>query len=133
MTARSESLGLRKRARDAGSAAVEFATTAPVLIVLALGVADYGALMMNWASLQGATRAAAEYARNSPACIAGGLASSDCVTGLNHLVATLQSKDTSLSSASFAVPNCPALPAICTTSANYCTCTDGYDGGTGDC
>jgi Flp pilus assembly protein TadG len=119
MTARPESVGLRKRARDAGSAAVEFATTAPVLIVLALGVADYGALMTNWASLQGATRAAAEYARNSPACVAGGLSNSDCITGLTDFYAVMKSNNTSLSSASF-TPS-----AALTTAANYCTCTDG--------
>jgi Flp pilus assembly protein TadG len=121
MTARPESVGLRKRARDAGSAAVEFATTAPVLIVLALGVADYGALMTNWASLQGATRALAEYARGSAACAAGGLANSNCVTGMNHLVSTLQTNDTSISSASFSYPTADLSAA----GANYCTCIDG--------
>ena len=33
-----------KRFRDNGSAAVELAITAPILIILLLGVADYGVL-----------------------------------------------------------------------------------------
>jgi Flp pilus assembly protein TadG len=43
-----------------GAALVEFAITAPVLVVLALGVADYGLLMGDSAALEGATRASAE-------------------------------------------------------------------------
>jgi Flp pilus assembly protein TadG len=105
----------------AGAAAVEFALTAPILVVLALGVADYGALMTNLASLQGATRALAEYARGSAACAGGGLSNSNCVTGMNYLVSTLQSNDTSLSSASFSYPTADLSAA----GANYCTCVDG--------
>ena len=108
---------------DSGSAAVEFAISAPILVVLALGIADYGALMTNAASLEGATRAIAEYARNSPACNKTGntswLTDSSCVTGISNLATTLQSNDTSLSSATFA----PLVPQA--TPANYCTCSDG--------
>src|SRR5262245_16184159 len=106
-----------------GSAAVEFAMTAPILLVLALGVADYGALMTNSASLQGATRALAEYARGSAACTGTppGLSNSSCVTGLNHLVSTLQSNNTYLSSATFSYPT----TNLSTAGANYCTCIDG--------
>src|ERR1700730_15098412 len=111
----------QRSAGNAGSAAVEFAMTAPVLVLLALGVGDYGALMTNSASLQGATRALAEYARGSAACTSGGLSNSNCVTGLNHLVTTLQSNDTSLSSASFSYPTANLSAA----GANYCTCVDG--------
>jgi Flp pilus assembly protein TadG len=46
-----------------GSLAIEFAAAAPVVIMLALGVADYSILMNTSASLRGATRAGAEYAR----------------------------------------------------------------------
>src|SRR5438067_5566299 len=60
------SLGASRARWSFGSAAVELATTAPVLVLVALGAADYGALMGNGASLEGATRAVAEYARNSP-------------------------------------------------------------------
>ena len=129
-----ESLHRLRRARNSGAAAVEFAITAPLLVVLALGAADYGALMTNAASLEGATRAVAEYARNSPECAAGGLTNPDCITGINNLVSTLQSSGTSLSSAAFKLPDYPSsgtvstvpLPAPLSTtpSANYCTCTD---------
>jgi Flp pilus assembly protein TadG len=50
----------------AGAAAVEFAITAPVLVVLVLGVADYGFLMGSSAALEGAARAGAEAAKANP-------------------------------------------------------------------
>ncbi len=50
----------RGRARNAGSAAVEFAISAPLLVVLCIGVADYGALVGTSAGLESATRAGAE-------------------------------------------------------------------------
>jgi Flp pilus assembly protein TadG len=102
-----------------GAAAVELAITAPFMIVLALGIADYGYLMNASASLEGATRAVAEYARDSPQCAAGGLSSSSCITGINNLVSTLQTNNNPLSSATF------APSAALSTAANYCTCTDG--------
>jgi Flp pilus assembly protein TadG len=55
-----------RSARNAGSAAVEFAITAPLLVALALGAADYGDLANRQATLEAATRAGAEYARATP-------------------------------------------------------------------
>ena len=46
-----------------GAAAVELAITAPLLALLVLGIADYGALMGNSAALEGAARAGAEVAK----------------------------------------------------------------------
>ena len=46
-----------------GAAAVELAITVSVLALLVLGVSDYGAMMGTSASLEGATRAGAEYAK----------------------------------------------------------------------
>jgi Flp pilus assembly protein TadG len=46
-----------------GSLSVEVAIAAPVLITFVLGVADFGQLMNTAASLRGATRAGAEYAK----------------------------------------------------------------------
>jgi Flp pilus assembly protein TadG len=46
-----------------GAAAVEFAITAPMLVVLVLAIADYGLLMASSASLEGSTRAGAEVAK----------------------------------------------------------------------
>jgi Flp pilus assembly protein TadG len=54
---------LRKSARNAGGAAVEFAITAPVLVVLAIGGADYSIMAHKQDALEAATRAGAEYAR----------------------------------------------------------------------
>ena len=48
---------------DRGTLTVEFAFAAPILIVAVLGAADIGALMNTAASLRGATRAGAEYAK----------------------------------------------------------------------
>jgi Flp pilus assembly protein TadG len=50
-----------RRIGDAGAAAVEFAFTAPALILIVLGVADYGKLMNTASLLFGSTRAGAEY------------------------------------------------------------------------
>jgi Flp pilus assembly protein TadG len=56
-----------------GAALVEFAITAPVLVVLVLGVADYGLLMGNSAALEGATRAGAEVGKANPSVTASQL------------------------------------------------------------
>jgi len=48
---------------DRGTLTVEFAFAAPILIVAVLGAADIGSLMNTAASLRGATRAGAEYAK----------------------------------------------------------------------
>ncbi len=48
------------------SAAVELAITAPVLVLLVLGVADYGVLMGSAASLESAARAGTEVAKVDP-------------------------------------------------------------------
>jgi Flp pilus assembly protein TadG len=49
-----------------GTAAVEFAITAPMLVILVLGIADYGLLMADSAALEGATRAGAEVGKTNP-------------------------------------------------------------------
>ena len=92
-----------------GAATVEFAITAPLLILLVFSATDYGALANSAASLEGATRALAEFARNAPAC--GGGLTILCTTGINNLVSTLQTNNASLSSATF-------------TPTAQCTCVD---------
>jgi hypothetical protein len=52
-----------------GAAAVEFAITAPMLVVLVLGIADYGMLMADSAALEGATRAGAEVGKANPSVV----------------------------------------------------------------
>jgi Flp pilus assembly protein TadG len=56
-----------------GAALVEFAITAPVLVVLVLGVADYGLLMGDSAALEGAVRAGAEFGKANPSVTASQL------------------------------------------------------------
>src|SRR5215469_17131522 len=48
---------------EKGTAAIEFALATPILVVLVLGTADFGMLMNTSASLRGAARAGAEYAK----------------------------------------------------------------------
>ena len=52
-----------REARDSGAAAAELAITAPLLVFLVLGIADYGNLMSSAAALIAGTRAGAEVAR----------------------------------------------------------------------
>src|SRR6516165_10456792 len=56
-------LHLRGSDREKGTAAIEFALATPILVILVLGTADFGMLMNTSASLRGATRAGAEYAK----------------------------------------------------------------------
>src|SRR5215831_9271184 len=53
--------------RNSGSAAVEFALTAPLLVLLGMGVADYGGLAATATGLAGASRSGAEVALSNPA------------------------------------------------------------------
>ena len=53
----------RRPGRQRGSLSVEVAVATPVLITLVLGAVDFGLLMNTAASLRGATRAGAEYAK----------------------------------------------------------------------
>lgn len=52
--------------RCTGSVAAEFAIVAPMLALLAAGIADFGMLATRSAALVGATRIGAEYARHQP-------------------------------------------------------------------
>jgi Flp pilus assembly protein TadG len=96
--------------RERGSIAVEFAFAAPILIMLALGAADFGLLMNTSASLRGATRAGAEYAKanwNNPSVTNPPTATEQQVCGFLGL--TLSSGSCS-----------PVTPTVATS----CTCDD---------
>ena len=67
----------------AGSMAVEFALTAPILIGLVAGIADFGMLTARTAAIAGATRVGAEYARNNSVRKADVQATS-CITGIKN-------------------------------------------------
>src|SRR6516162_2605486 len=74
----------RREDRERGSIAIEFGVAAPILIMLALGAADFGSLMNTSAALRGATRAGAEYARanwNNPSVIDPTTATEQTVCG----------------------------------------------------
>ncbi len=49
-----------REARNVGSVAVEFAFTVPLLVMLGIGVADYGGLVASSAALESSARAGAE-------------------------------------------------------------------------
>jgi len=55
----------------AGAVAVEVGVLAPLLVILAIGIVDFGNLLNNDQALAAAARIGAEYARNSPICQAG--------------------------------------------------------------
>jgi Flp pilus assembly protein TadG len=109
-------LEARRREWNRGGMAVEFALGAPVVIVLALAVADYGLLMNNWASLRGATRAGAEYIKanwNDPKV-------TDPTTGAEQLVCSFLGLTLSGTSCS---PVTPSVSTACTCSnATAVTC-----------
>ena len=92
---------------NAGTAAVEFAITAPLLVLLALGAADYGALTAQSSSLAAYARAGAEYARSQVAS-GNGLPSTSTITS---------------------VLNIPSGVAVSFNNSfgtdPYCTCADG--------
>jgi len=57
--------------RGDGSVAAEFAIVAPMILLIAAGIADFGMLAKKSAALAGTTRIGAEYARLYPADMAG--------------------------------------------------------------
>jgi Flp pilus assembly protein TadG len=100
----------RRRGREAGSAAVEFAlVTLPVILII-LGAFDYFAASYETTTLEGAARAVAEYARNAPVCT-GGLGNTNCTSSISTLFSAMQQNNNSLSGAS-------------QTTATYYTCPD---------
>jgi Flp pilus assembly protein TadG len=102
--------------REKGIAAIEFALMTPILVVLVLGAADYGTLMNTSASLRGATRAGAEYAKanwNNPSVTNVTTATEQTVCGFLGLTY-------SSSSASCSPVTPPVTPGVSTS----CTCDD---------
>jgi Flp pilus assembly protein TadG len=62
-----------QESRNAGTAAVEFAIIAPLLVLLGIGLADYGGLVATSAGLEGAARAGAEVVLSNPGVTAAQL------------------------------------------------------------
>ena len=95
---------------DKGTLTVEFALAAPILVVAVLGAADIGQLMNTAASLRGATRAGAEYAKanwNNPLV-------TNVTTGTEQMVCGFLGLTLAGGSCS------PVTPQV----ANSCTCDD---------
>jgi Flp pilus assembly protein TadG len=103
----------RREDRERGTTAVEFALATTILVPLVLGAADVGSLMNTSASLRGATRAGAEYAKanwNNPSV------TTDPTTGTEQQVCGFLGLTLSSGSCS------PVTRLDVTTS---CTCDDG--------
>jgi Flp pilus assembly protein TadG len=97
--------GVHRRWRgawSAGSAAVEFAVTAPVLVALVIGGADYSIMANKQDALEAATRAGAEYARASPGDGPNWTNTKNYVTGYMTF-----------------------SPAVTVSPSTVCTCVDG--------
>ena len=95
---------------ERGTITIEFAFAAPILVVAVLGAADIGSLMNTSASLRGAARAGAEYARanwNNPSV-------TDPTTGTKQQVCGFLGLTWASNSCS------PVTPGVATS----CTCDD---------
>jgi hypothetical protein len=64
-----------RTAGESGSATVEFVMVAPVLVALAIGIADFGVLMNSVSALTSGSRAGAGYVKSHPAAINSDLTS----------------------------------------------------------
>jgi Flp pilus assembly protein TadG len=91
-----------RRAWNVGSAAVEFAVTAPVLVALVIGGADYSIMANKQDALEAATRAGAEYARATPGDGPNWTNTKNYVTGYMTF-----------------------SPAVTVSPSTVCTCVDG--------
>ena len=65
-----------------GTALVEFALAAPILVTLVLGIADFGMLAAKNAALEGATRVGAEYARSNSTSTCQNIGGASCISGI---------------------------------------------------
>ena len=117
-----------------GSVAVELALTLPFLILIVMGVADFGTFLNQAQSLAAATRIGAEYARDSVTCNAGiqvlpppPTISSACVTGISNAITI----STLVNTATVTIPT-PTLVCQCESTgvpATYHVCagTNNFD------
>ena len=94
-----------------GTLTVEFAFAAPILIVAVLGAADIGSLMNTAASLRGATRAGAEYAK----------ANWNNGTSVTNLTTATEQRVCGFLGLTLSSSTCsPVTPGV----TNSCTCDD---------
>jgi Flp pilus assembly protein TadG len=102
-----------------GSIAAEFAFAAPILVMLVAGIADFGMLTARSAALAGATRAGAEYARNSTTCKAD-LAGTSCIAGIKSAIQSAISSGAVLTFPSTFSPICKCDDGTAITCGTTC-------------
>ena len=105
----------RREDRERGTTAVEFALATTILVPLVLGAADYGSLMNTSASLRGATRAGAEYAKANW----NNTSVTDPTTSTKQQVCGFLGLTLASSSCS------PVTPPVAVDVTTSCTCDDG--------
>jgi Flp pilus assembly protein TadG len=120
--------GCRRAARNAGSAAVEFAIVAPLLVALGVGVADYGAMMVQSSSLAAYARAGAEYVRAQVAPAPGragnpvpSAATVETLLNLPSNVTLTPAPAAVCTCADFTTPVSPCPPPAVNSPGNPCT------------
>ena len=104
---------------SAGSVAAEFAFAAPILVMLVVGIADFGVLTARSAAIAGATRAGAEYARNSSTCKAD-LGGTTCIAGIKSVIQSAVSSGPALTFPSTFLPICKCDDGTAITCGTTC-------------
>ena len=102
-----------------GSAVIEFALLAPILITIVAGIADFGLLAARTAALAGATRVGAEYARNSSTCQAD-IGGTSCIAGIKSVIQSAISSGPALTFPSTFSPSCECDDGTSITCGTTC-------------
>jgi len=104
----------------AGTTAVEFALTAPILIGVVAGIADFGMLAARTAAVAGATRVGAEYARNNSVCKAD-IQATNCISGIKNAMQNTGNYSPALTFPSDPSPSCECGDGNPITCGTTCT------------
>lgn len=108
---------------SAGSAAIELALVLPFLVLLIIGALDFAWLFNNSQALSAATRAGAEYARNSTTCQSGinvlnsPQITGTCITGIQNTMQNSYNFNPALT-----YPNGVSLACYCDGDGGTITC-----------
>jgi Flp pilus assembly protein TadG len=104
----------------AGTTAVEFALTAPILIGVVAGIVDVGMLAARTAAVAGATRVGAEYARNNSVCKAD-IQATSCISGIKSAMQNTGNFSPALTFSSDPSPSCECDDNLTITCGTTCT------------
>ena len=110
----------RHRLGASGNVAAEFAVAAPILIAIVVGIADFGMLTARDAALAGATRAGAEYARNSSTCQAD-ISGTSCIAGIKSVIQNAIGAGPTLTFPSTFTPSCECADGTSITCGTTCS------------